>query len=421
MSKKNFVLVPTETVNDQEVTLVEWLRENGTKVIDGDAIAVVETSKTKLEITASASGILIHNVKIGEDISVGSAIGYITHSINNEEITSPIESVKSNIDTEALFELSSVQFSKKAKALILSKKINPKEFFSLPIVKESDVLKFLEKTMPENNNKVLSQSINIQGRKQNRAKRTEIENLTIGKNQSIKSFVSTLISHPCFSPHNQDFNDIQLNVLIFEISRLLKKFEEFNSYYDNGLIYVYPCINIAFAVDAGFGLKTLTIVDANKKSFEEIRIESQNLLDKYITNTLDSKDFQQASFAISDLSTHDVFCFDPLLSKKQSSILGVGSLYQILGNDVAIRTLTLSFDHQVTEGKRAAEFLSEIKMRLMSHIESYQKQPTKNIDVHCGSCYKSLSELKKIKAKLLSHLITATKTELICSICLNGW
>ena len=56
MSEQISVIIPTEIVNDKEVTIVEWLKENATETQEGEVIAIVETSKMNVEIVSPASG-----------------------------------------------------------------------------------------------------------------------------------------------------------------------------------------------------------------------------------------------------------------------------------------------------------------------------------------------------------------------------
>jgi pyruvate dehydrogenase E2 component (dihydrolipoamide acetyltransferase) len=424
MSEQISVIIPTEIVNDKEVTIVEWLKENATETQEGEVIAIVETSKMNVEIVSPASGFLKHLCEFGDDIAVGAEIAYI-ESVLSTASNEPQDKAEENI--ESLLESSPVRFSKKAKKLMIEHQINPALFSSMSVVKESDVYVFLqdgnqvrlkEKPVPV---RPVQKTEQLNGKKPSRAKRTEIDNLRAGQDQSVKSFITTLVPFSQPPIIERYLLDNRLSILIFETAKLLQQFKEFNAYYSSGFLCEHDSINIAFAIDADFGLKTLTVANADQKSFGEIQADVEALINRYLENELNSEDFRQASFTITDLSSQDVFCFDPLLSQKQSAILGIGASYNIPGHDLAIATFVLSFDHQVTEGKRASEFLAELKKRYLGHIMSYGEKEMLEKEVHCGSCYRSLQDLKALKAKLLSHYLTPSKTELICSICLNGW
>jgi pyruvate/2-oxoglutarate dehydrogenase complex dihydrolipoamide acyltransferase (E2) component len=60
-----------------EGTLASWVVADGAQVNEGDVIYLLETGKSAMEITAPASGKLIHKAAAGEVYDVGTAIGEI--------------------------------------------------------------------------------------------------------------------------------------------------------------------------------------------------------------------------------------------------------------------------------------------------------------------------------------------------------
>ena len=71
------IVVPFEIVNYKEVTLIEWVRQSGEPVSKNETIAIIETSKMNVDLSAPADGFLKHLHKIGTDIPVGEIIGYV--------------------------------------------------------------------------------------------------------------------------------------------------------------------------------------------------------------------------------------------------------------------------------------------------------------------------------------------------------
>jgi len=59
----------------EEITIVEWLREVGETVAQGDPIVAIETDKASMEIEAPASGVLIELlVDSGDTPAIGDPI-----------------------------------------------------------------------------------------------------------------------------------------------------------------------------------------------------------------------------------------------------------------------------------------------------------------------------------------------------------
>ena len=63
------------------------------------------------------------------------------------------------------------------------------------------------------------------------------------------------------------------------------------------------------------------------------------------------------TFTVTDLSGEGVFSFQPLINQRQSAILGVGAEFLAPGGSEGFYQLILTFDHRLTEGRAAAQFL----------------------------------------------------------------
>ena len=71
------IIVPRLGLSVTEVTFAEWLFEAGEKVNEGEAICLVESDKTQLEIEAPATGVLSPVAAEDEVYKVGASIGAI--------------------------------------------------------------------------------------------------------------------------------------------------------------------------------------------------------------------------------------------------------------------------------------------------------------------------------------------------------
>lgn len=71
------LIVPRLGVTVKEVTIVEWLAEDGAAVNAGDPIVTVATDKTEVEVEATASGTLRHGGEPEQEYPVGAKIGSI--------------------------------------------------------------------------------------------------------------------------------------------------------------------------------------------------------------------------------------------------------------------------------------------------------------------------------------------------------
>lgn len=71
------LIVPRLGVTVKEVTIVEWLADDGAAVNAGDPILTVATDKTEVEVEATASGTLRHGAEPEKEYPVGAVIGSI--------------------------------------------------------------------------------------------------------------------------------------------------------------------------------------------------------------------------------------------------------------------------------------------------------------------------------------------------------
>ena len=73
----NLLRVPEESPVDEIVLITAVLRESGSNIEVGDPIVEIETSKTSYQIDAEVSGILFHQLQIGDEVHSGDTLGEI--------------------------------------------------------------------------------------------------------------------------------------------------------------------------------------------------------------------------------------------------------------------------------------------------------------------------------------------------------
>jgi pyruvate/2-oxoglutarate dehydrogenase complex dihydrolipoamide acyltransferase (E2) component len=138
-----------------------------------------------------------------------------------------------------------------------------------------------------------------------------------------------------------------------------------------------------------------------------------NLSEKYLDDKLVIEDLTEISFTITDLSGEGVSFFTPLINKYNSAILGLSST----DNKTKYATLSLSFDHRVTEGKLASSFLAELKER----VESYAvgDDNTDRMMLSCYRCFKTQNE--DLSGLGMIPCITPEGNKAyLCTTCLTG-
>lgn len=348
------IFIPKETVNDDYVTVNKLYFGNGDFVRSGDTIVEFETSKVNVFLDAEQDGYIYYLFNEGSEVEVGQVFARIYDEIGGKEIyddcyNEELENKDSLIETE---------YSKAALELIEKERISRMLFSGRDLVNIDDVREVLNEKNgceldlePDDSQNV--QNKEIYYKSISPIKKTEINNLIKGGN--FCSCVSVFVDIENLG--NKSLRKYIPYTIIFEITKLLKKYPEFNAYYSQDKIAYYKNVNIGLAMDIDTGLKVINLGDLENKEMEEIESAVFNSVRKYMTGKLVLSDLKGATFTITDLSSEGIMSFVPLIVSYQSSILGICSIDEKLKRF----TLVLSFDHRVTEGRKAGIFLRELK------------------------------------------------------------
>lgn len=154
-------------------------------------------------------------------------------------------------------------------------------------------------------------------------------------------------------------------LLLKAVAAALKVFPRFNCSVDmaaSKLIYK-NYVHVALAVDAGHGLLTPVIRNADQKSVFAIATEIQTLSAKAKDKQLSIEEMSGSTFAISNLGALGTTSFGPIVTWPHVAVLGVSkSDIKPVWKDEAfvprnMLPLSLSYDHRANDGADAARFL----------------------------------------------------------------
>lgn len=215
--------------------------------------------------------------------------------------------------------------------------------------------------------------------------------------------------------------------VIFESGRLLRKYPHLNAYATNEQACFYEEVNIGYALDAGLGLKVPVLRAVDGKALVVIIEERRQFLAGYHDGEIPHESLSGGTFTISDLSADGVFSFDPLIIEAQSGILGIGAEFDLNGLSGKAYNLILAFDHRLIEGRMAAQFLGELKVRLQAHEEvilggAEMHSTDASPEPYCSRCLSTLSEIQRLKGCLVPTIgKSKSDSKPICSICLAAF
>jgi pyruvate dehydrogenase E2 component (dihydrolipoamide acetyltransferase) len=126
-------------------------------------------------------------------------------------------------------------------------------------------------------------------------------------------------------------------------------------------------IHIGIAVDTAEGLLVPVIRDVLGKPLSTVVRESQSLIERARAGRLTAAEMQGGMFTISNLGSHGIDAFTPIIHYPQVAILGLGAIRRepvfTEGDRIEVRqrmVLSLTFDHAAIDGAPAAAFLRDL-------------------------------------------------------------
>ncbi len=156
------------------------------------------------------------------------------------------------------------------------------------------------------------------------------------------------------------------DVLISLLAKVLVKHTRMNSSWTGEGIRSNPEINVSVAMAVNEGVVGAVIHKANTAKIAQISMLRRELTERARAGRLRPADITGGTFTLSNLGMYKVDAFSAIITPPQAAILAVGSISDRVvpvDGKPAIRpmmTMTLSSDHRVVDGARAAEFLSDL-------------------------------------------------------------
>jgi len=352
---KYHVPMPSLGADMDQGKLMEWKIKAGDEVKKGQAIAVVETTKSTVDIESFREGKVLELVgKIGEQISVGAPIAIFEVEGSDLAPSAP----------EATKEI-------RLKVSPAARKLAQERHIDLTTIKGSGPegqieLKDLEtiKT-PEKSGVNIREAI---ARAMSKSKK-EIPHYYLKSQVPLDALMNWLDGKNQQLPPEKR---LMLPVVIYKaVIDSVKESPLMNGYYEGGVFKPSSSIHVglAIALKSG-GVLVPAIIDADKMSLTELNAAFLDLVERTQKGELRNRELTEGTFTITsmgDLGSDEVF---GIIFPPQVSIIGLGRMHRapvIDGSSIRIgivMNITLSADHRVSDGLNGARFLSHIENKL---------------------------------------------------------
>jgi len=156
------------------------------------------------------------------------------------------------------------------------------------------------------------------------------------------------------------------DLLVALVARALRRHPGVNASWQNGSIQKHADINIGIAIGVDEGVVAPVIRQADRLEPAAIAERRAELVRRARDGRLQPGDLTGGTFTISNLGMYGVDVFTAIVNAPQGAILAVGRIADRVVADngqAVVRPLmsaTLSSDHRVIDGVRAAQFLGDL-------------------------------------------------------------
>ena len=398
------VVMPALEMAQESGKLVSWLKREGDAVRKGEMLLEVETDKAVVEVEAATDGILAGvTAQPGDVVPVGQTIAWLIQAGETPPAAAPTQ-VPAARRTDAP-PVAAATAAASAASIGEAVRISPKarrlakeHGVDLSQVKGSgpggeiladDIVAAAERVRlkPDTTTVSRSNSYVVSG-----VSRTggPTEPTTVGRLMAERTTQSwTTVPH-FFVTREVDATALKMgrdamvesiershgvkvtltDLIVLAVARTLTRHPRLNASWTSGNIVVHPEINVALAVAVENAVVTGVIPRTDATPVGEIALRRRDLLQRATVGRLRPEDVAGATFTISNLGMYEVDAFTAIIVPPQAAILAVGAVVDrvvAVDGSPAVRpmlTLTLSCDHRVVDGARAAEFLRDLVVAL---------------------------------------------------------
>jgi len=379
------VVMPALEMAQETGKLLAWRKKEGERVSKGEPLLEIETDKAVVEVEAPGDGVLVGiSAQVGAVIPVGETIAWLvapgekppakaaaaaapgTRSTSGgERAAAAVQAAEPRTATSPM-----PQISPKARRLARELGVDIGQIRGTGpegTISSEDVQKFAEGKA----------AAALAGEEQLSAVARLMAERTTEGWTSVPHFflVSEVDAGGLVAAQKRFSQEIEktksagptiTDLLIALVGRVLEKHPRMNASWTGEGIRTNPEINVSVAMAVKDGVVGAVIRKANTASLMEISTLRRELTERARVGRLRPADISGGTFTLSNLGMYKVGAFSAIITPPQAAVLAVGSISDrvvAVDGKPSVRpmmTMTLSSDHRVVDGARAAEFLSDL-------------------------------------------------------------
>ncbi|MBS1616819.1 MAG: 2-oxoglutarate dehydrogenase complex dihydrolipoyllysine-residue succinyltransferase [Bacteroidetes bacterium] len=395
------IKVPTVGESISEVTLVKWLKPDGSYVNRDELLCELESEKATFELNAEEAGLLHIVAQEGATLAIGDVACTIDEKApkpaeasadkkTKKEATAPMAQVEKKetpkpeppapkpaaTDKKATPVAQAIMADKQLKAADL------KGSGSGGRILKHDVLEALAQPPGARKNADGSPSREQRPEKMSNLRKTVSRRLVESKNTTAMLTTFNEVDMSAImairAKHKEDFKKafgVGLGFMSFFTRACciaLGEWPAVNARIDGDSIVYHDYCDISIAVSAPKGLVVPVIRNAESLSMAGIELAVAELAAKARDNKLSIDEMTGGTFTITNGGVFGSLMSTPIINLPQSAILGMHKIQErpmVLQGKVEVRPMmyiALSYDHRIIDGRESVSFLVRVKELLES-------------------------------------------------------
>ncbi len=405
------VIMPVLGMTMESGVIVEWMKQEGESVSEGDVLFTVETDKSVAEVEARTAGTLLKILHgPGDEIPIQQVIAYIGNP--DEALPDNVVSVDAGTSApvvEAKGHNGSNATTIDAVAIKPNRiKASPKArkragSLSIPLdqiegtgpggrIVFADVETYAASPVEITSREAPAALPSDRASKQviNRTPLTGIRKIAATRltesTSTVPHFYLTMTIDMTRAAElrkemlsygePRNLPRISVNDMLIKAAGIaLQDVPEVHASLDGNIIEQYADAHVGFAIALDEGLVVPVVPAANVHSVFRIAEITKSLGKKAKEGGLTPEDYGYGTFTISNLGMFGVDQFTAIINPPEAAILAVGQIKKqpvVVEDEVVIRAMmsvTLSSDHRLVDGALAARFLARFKSILEEPLE----------------------------------------------------
>ena len=382
------VVIPIMGLTMEEGTIVEWLKSPGEAINKDEPLFLLETDKAVVEVPAPISGILGDVlVGSGQTAAVGTVAAFIdapdeetgptisegsSEKTGGQKAASEPDGEQPNARHAGEAEPTRVRSSPAARRLANQRGI---DLAAVPgsgpggrIVVE-DILRYADQSrnrVPDSPAAASPKARRTTAQKMVEAWQT-VPMVTLFATASMDLIVQMYrqLRQAWTEEHGVELKWDA--IWVKAVALALREHSVLNARWVEEDVVAQEQVNVGFAVALSSGLVTPVVHAADTMPLLQIAREVVRLAQSARSGRLSLSDMTEGTFTVTNLGSYGITAFTPIVNPPEAAVLGIGMVTEqirLLGDRPVSGyqvQLALTFDHRVTDGAPAAQFLQSVR------------------------------------------------------------